>query len=237
MKVAASLAIIALSSALFADPCYTGFVSGTFSDPELKGYGYNSQISGGYYWEDNTDTAVYTGFGTNAITWGTGTAVISHSGITFTGATFDSVASGQEFELGTIEYLNGGTDPRTTIFGGILNLNITLTNGSTTIVDPLQVHYNSIGTINYEIDADADADFLNFDSLGIAFHVVEQQSDTAVVMGRIEGDPHFFIDSFQLSPDDQNGFLTTAVPEPASIATFGLGLAFLRKRRKGRDPR
>src|SRR5262245_8134670 len=52
-----------------ASTIYSGVVSGIFTNPVLSGEHIN--ISGGFDFVDNTNTAVYSGTGTNQVQWGT----------------------------------------------------------------------------------------------------------------------------------------------------------------------
>ena len=202
---------------------YSGTISGVFTDPVLIGF--NSDL-GVLVPIDNSATAVYEGFGSNSITWGTGSD--PRNQVTFTGASFADIQPDQTFKLGTLTYTNGSANVTTTIFGATLTLSV---NGALVTIDPAVDRMGVLATINYGIDARADADLLTFDASSHTFNVFETHTAVADVFGRIVGDPILVFTGIALAPGQEaNGFIGDGVfliPEPVTVALFGIGLAGL----------
>jgi hypothetical protein len=183
---------------------YSGTVSGVFSNPVLSGDIINLDRSLSF--NDNTTTALFTGFGTNAITWGD----VSPSTLTFNGNSFASVQPGQTFELGTVTYRNGGSTGGTIIFGGTLTLTASTAQGP---IDPGVAHVGMLATQNGSGSAKADADFLTFDVFPVTFNVLEGKTATAELFGKIVGDPQLQITGIELAPGQEgNGFIGHGQP-------------------------
>ena len=213
---------IALFAGLFsvcANGTNSGSISGIFSDPVLSGYVIlldHSQLP-----LDNTTSAVYTGIGTNSITWGQDIG-FGVSSITFTGKSFSGVAPGQEFDLGTISFTNATNFNDTFIFGATLTLTVNSTVGGS--VDPGIAHLGFIATQNGTGSESADADFVTFDVFPVTFNVFEGQTATAELFGTIVGDPFLSVTGIQLNPgQENNGFIGHGQPSvPDSSGTLGL---------------
>ena len=204
-----------------ADTTYDGSISGIFSDPLLTGDIIN--VDGSHTFFDNTTTAVYSGVGTNTITWG----ATGFSTITFTGNSFSGVQPNQPFELGTITYTNGTSGISTVIFGGTLTLTVNSPTGPVTI-DPSVSLLNFVTTVNGGTDQRRDADFVSFDAFPQTFNVFEGATATAQLFGEIIGDPTLVLTGIQLAPGQTgNGFIGHGQPAvPDGSSTLGLmGLA------------
>jgi hypothetical protein len=228
--LAAALSCCAVTA--LASPLYSGSISGIFTAPVLSGF--NSDL-GVLVPVDNTPgfpgppegAADYEGFGSNSIIWGNGS--FPRNQLTFTGEPqgFTDIPPNQIFKLGTITYTNGSAYVNTTIFGATL----TLTVNGTDSVDPAVDQMGVLATINYGIDARADADVLTFQAFSQTFNVFEGQTAIADVFGRIVGDPILNITGIELAPNQSgNGFIGNGVfqvPESATLGLLLIGLAGL----------
>ena len=233
-KKSATVFAIALLVGLLSvrgDAIYSGSISGIFSDPVLTGY--SILLNGDHVQEDNTTSAVYTGVGTNTVTWG---APPPPSSLMFTGKSFSGVAPGQLFDLGTITFTNGNNFSDTFIFGATLTLTVNSTMGGS--VDPSVSHLAFIATENGGVNQNVDADFVGFDVFPQTFNVFEGNTATAELFGKIIGDPFLSVTSIQLNPgEEDNGFIgrgQPSVPDQGStflLLTLGsLGLVALRRK-------
>ena len=235
---AAGLALgvaLAAGPAARADQAYGGFIQGAFSSPVLAGN--YLDVGGQSVFRDSTASAVY------SISNGTVSSQLisgdnnggggSPSEITFFGNSFSGVAPGQEFALGTLTYNNGASGLFSSIFGATL----TLTVAGNAAVTPIDAPFSLVTTLNGGFSIASDADFLSFPApISLSFHVFEGAGATAIVMGRIVGDPQLQVTGLQLPADQAgNGFLTP-VPAPAGVVLLGGGAAcLLGVRRRGRN--
>jgi len=229
---------------------YTGAVTGTWSDPVPSGVLIDGATQATSFL-DNTATANCSlagcAFNThpappNTVIWGTNTGVTpDHSTITFDGAPFTSVASGQSFKLGTLTYENGTSALESIIFGATLTISIALTDPATKTVTDLPVSIAFVTTNNTGTDAQ-NADFVDFrPTLPNTFNVLEGATAIADLYGHIIGDPQIGLDLITLDPlsPPGAGFIGTGVPtvptpEPASLAVLAsaLTLAGMVRRRR-----
>jgi hypothetical protein len=217
-----------------ASAVYSGIVSGTFTSPALSGPIIN--VGGTQSVVDNTSTAVVTGVGTNALTWGTnvaGSAPPVFSNFVFTGIPFTNVPAGAQFDLGTFSYLNGTSQTDSLIFGITLNLSFSGDSSVTPAVSRISI----LTTVNGGVDIVADADYINFNTFCpdpslpmecLSFNVYEGRDALATLKGAIIGDPQLTLQAITLAPNDPNGFLGngqgSSMPEPGSIILSSLGL-------------
>ena len=207
---------------------YSGTIGGTFASPVLTGTLINVDRTTSSM--DNTTTAIFTGIGTNTVTWGTNVNVPPppiFSRFVFSGNTIANQAANTPFALGTFRYLNGTSATDSLIFGITLNLSFS-GNG---MVTPETSKIAIVTTLNGGVDKFADADFASFDKFPNTFNVFEGAESTATLVGMIVGDPQLQLTGITLAPNDPNGFLAlgqpNAIPEPASAAMIGCGLASL----------
>ena len=210
-----------------ANAIYSGGISGTFSNPVLTGFGLGP--NGGKIPIDNTNTAVFTGFGTNSISWGAPFPNFPPSTLTFTGKSFSGVAPGQVFDLGTITYFNGNSLRQTLIFGGTLTLAVDSIQGGP--VDPATSNLRFIATANHLLKNGQpdpkfklqDADFVTFNVFPQTFNVFEHSRASADLFGKIVGDPSLTITGIQIVPgQENNGFIGHGSPVPDSGGSFAL---------------
>jgi PEP-CTERM motif len=208
-----------------ASPLYSGTITASFSNPVLAGNIIN--LAGVPEFLDNSATAVYSilnlGSVAEVISGDAGsTGAGRPSEIIFFGNSFSGVTPGQEFELGTMTFNNGTSNLSSSIFGATL----TLTVPEDPSVTPISTSFSLVTTRNGGFSPFLDADFLSFPSpLSINFHVLEGAGATAIVLGKIVGDPQLQLTQLQLAPNQSgNGFLT-ATPEPGTLLLLVSGLA------------
>lgn len=217
------IAFFAATISVCATGIHSGSISGIFSNPVLSGI--DIDVNGNPVPLDNTTTAVDTGFGTNSITWGNPFPI--SSALTFTGNSFNGVAPGQVFDLGTIAYTNGTSAAQTLIFGATLTLSVDPTAGGP--IGPAVSHLGIMTTANGGVSKFRDADFISFDVFPVTFNVFEGSTATADLFGTIVGDPALTITGIELdSGQSNNGFIGHGQPSlPDSGDTFVLmGMAF-----------
>jgi hypothetical protein len=245
-------ALLTTSQAL-ASPVYFGSVTGQWTAPVLAGSLLNPADLANPTFSDNTETALcnlspcafsppnYVNDESTSLVWGYGDFAVPNSKVTFVGESFSGVLPnlveiGQEgttFRLGTLTYTNGTSGLLTLIFGGTLTLSVTLDNDESVVV-PFSIDLN-IRTTNNEGTEEQNADFLDFSTqLGtvapVSFNVLEGETATAIVWGRIVGDPFLFATGLTLDPNSVGkGFVGTGLPDdpvpaPLPIALLGLGL-------------
>ena len=222
-----------------ASPTYSGIITGTFTAPVLLS-GEIINVGGSRSMVNNTTTAVFTGVGTKTLTWGTnvaGSAPPISSSLVFDGISFTDVPANIDFDLGMLSFLNGTSQTDSLIFGITLELKF---NGVSSNVMPAVSRIAILTTVNGNLDIngnvnrDADADFITFDtpcgnSPCPSFHVYEGANAHAKLKGAIIGDPQLTIKTITLEPNDPNGFLgngqgSSSAPEPGGIILSSLGL-------------
>ena len=232
-----------------AAPSYSGSIQGQWMNPVLSGSLIDG-ATGAITFHDNTTTAACNlspcplapvttlpGGGGAVVAWGDGRSAERTSVVRFTGASFTNVAPDTLFELGTLAYTNGTSDLDSLIFGATLTLTALLT--SMEAVDPYVVQLALVTTNNTGTTAQ-NADFIDFrNSLGttqpVTFNVFEGATATAILSGKIIGDPMLFATQITIAPGSQgSGFigsgvpLAVAVPEPSTWWLCLAGLALLK---------
>ena len=161
---------------------------------------------------------------------------IPTSTVVFTGSAFSNVAPDTLFQLGTLTYTNGTSDLDSLIFGATLTLSAIL-DGAAPAVDPFSVVVGLVTTNNTGTDAQ-NADFVDFrNGLGttqpVTFNVLEGATATAILSGRIVGDPMLVATQIAIAPGSAGaGFIgPLAVPEPSSWLLCVPGLLLLARLR------
>ena len=230
---------------------YSGSIQGQWTSPVLGGSLIDG-ATGAVTVRDNTMTAscnlspcprvppnFTSGGASSTVAWGQGGAALQTSTIVFTGDSFANVAPGALFQLGTLTYANGTSDLDSLIFGATLTLTAVRNDGGPA-VDPFVVLVG-LTTTNNTGTAAQNADFVDFgNGLGttqpVTFNVYEGATATAILSGRIVGDPMLFATQIGIAPGSSDaGFIgPLAVPEPSSgllCLTSLVLLARLRARR------
>jgi hypothetical protein len=230
----AGSSLLAVGTA-YGEASYSGTVDAVFGNAQYSGWYYDVDYNP--VWIDDTLTAIYTGDGTDAITWGDDAWGTPPSGLTFTGASFTDVAPGQEFLMGELTYFNGTSTVGTSIFGGTMTVDVSLDDG--TLVTPEQLTYEIVSTVNNG-DPVHDADWVNFYQLDQSMHVYEDNSMTVDVYGYIAGDPQATAGYLSIAPgQENNGFLrpnAPAVPAPgAALSLLGGLIGMAQGRRRSRS--
>lgn len=130
-----------------------------------------------------------------------------------------------DFLLGTVTVFNrvslGGAQSQ----GGGLSFNVTRVVsdpllGAVTTTATASTPFTYIATLNIEDDPEASADYFYASALGKNFHIYEESSATFNVWGSYHSP--LKISNVTLAPGS-SGFITSAVPEPASLTLVGLG--------------
>ena len=244
--VAAAVLVAIAPSQSWATSIYSGSISGIFSNPLLIGFDVDPGLNNVQVPLDNTTTAVFTGQGTNDITWGANptppAGVPGFSRMTFTGTTFVDQAAGVPFALGTLDYTNGTTLAPSEIFGATFTMSVALLGGGTVTITPFSSTLTLIATVNDGATAADNVDLAFFPSLGQSFNVEEGGPATAILMGQIVGDPFLDLTGISVAPgSSSNAFIGHGladfpqVPEPASLLLLGTGLVSLAVRRWRRN--
>ncbi|MBB4153733.1 hypothetical protein GGQ80_001639 [Sphingomonas jinjuensis] len=220
-------AAIALSAAVIASPAMAavqGTTTATFSDAKPT-------------------TAVYTGMGTNAITWGTATSGSQVNRLTFGANTPFSATLGQQFKIGSISYYNGTIENGTELTSVGLNL-------AFNFADPAIGAFTKSFTLGLTSTpntgtADQNADFVTFPSFNTTdTFTVNGQAYQFKLLGltNVVGDGFLSSNASQFNvreggnaSADVFGILS-AVPEPTTWAMmlvgFGMVGASARYRRR-----
>ncbi len=240
--LASALAVASPSMASAVEAVtYSGAITATFTDPVLTGIVIDTNGNPVVFDDTggpNSDgTAVYTGMGTNSITWGAypgETTPPPYSTLTFTGKSFSNVAIGQLFDIGTLTYTNGTSLTGTGIFGATLSLDAGNPN-----ITGFSTPSTFIATENTGLSLARDADFVSFGALpGVTFNVYEGYTATAELYGELINDPQISFDTLTLTSG--GGFIGNGVggvPEPGTwamllIGACGVGAALRSRRRR-----
>ena len=199
---------------------FTGTFQGKFTNPQLEGLRYD--IDGNLVFEDNSGYAVYSGVGTNTLQWGDGPFDPPNaSTVSFTGFSVVNAPSETEIPLGVFYYENGTSLVGTSIFGA--DFTIWLPEDASVV--PLVAKMDILTTSNRG-EPLFDADFLSFDKFPDTFHVFESESATAILYGRIVGDPEIELTRLEIQAGE--GFVGAgAVPEPGTLSLLGCAALFL----------
>jgi len=200
IAIVGMLLVVAASSVIAptrgaAAPSYSGTVTGSFDDLVLSG----AYLQVGTHLpvpRDNTSSAAASGIGTSSLVWSDDTACpVSPSTLTFTGDSFNGVAPGQVFPLGTLTYFNGSNGPAALIFG--VTLHLSAGDGVTAFTAPADI----VSTQNGNLDRVADADrlfFGNFEAPS-TLSAFEGAAVSAIVYGKIVGDAGLEVTSIALA--------------------------------------
>jgi hypothetical protein len=240
---------------------YSGQITGTWSTAVTSGNAKEGENPGIVYPTNNSTSAycnlsncpnkltVPSGSGATLIWGDSDDATPPSSTVTFKGSSFSNVktelrdAQGKItqasdiFQLGTLTYTNGTSGLDTLIFGSTLTLAGSLI-GTTEKIDPFVIQLGIDTTLNSGTP-EQNADFLFFaNQLGttapVSFNVYEGQTATAIVWGRLVGDPILLATGLTLAPGSAgagfiaNGAITSAnVPAPNAIALILVGFLAL----------
>jgi hypothetical protein len=205
---------------------FSGSTSGVFSSPNFDQKVVDAQ--GNIIHTDVSNTAVFSGFGTNSIIFGSG-----GSSLTFTGTSFSGIFANPDsapFEIGTLSYFNGIDD---VVLGGAM-LSITLNTNQGPIDETLNLSF--LVTQNTGISPDRDSDWVQGiipGSPSISLNAFERATVSGIVFGRIVGDPMLEVTNIMLAPGQTgNGFVGNGIndiPKTPDTGTtfwlFAIGLA------------
>lgn len=208
-----------LAASAQATPFYSGTVTGFFDSPVKAGS--IIDINGNPLYSDDTATVV-SSFGSNFVTWGSGDFPIPQSTLTFDGADYSNVASGEVFKLGTLTYTNGTSNLGTLLYG--VTLHILVGNGVTEKLSQVSI----LTTANTGLSLARDSDFIAFSDFSQTFNVFEGYTATADLYGAIIGNPYIVLDNLQSTSG--GGFIGNGVgnvPEPGTWAMMLLGFGGL----------
>lgn len=170
---------------------FTGSINAHFANPVLTG----NVIGEGFH--NNTNSAVvsyYTNGPVAAINWGTNAGAPGSSNLTFSPNQNIAVSSDQEFALGTVTLYNGTSTLESLIFGADLILDF-IPSGGGLAVDTLTLHV-SMGTTFNGADQYSAADYISIPGISDSFFAFEGLGASAIVNGKIIGDPYMSPESF-----------------------------------------
>lgn len=245
-------AVLALGGATISQAStITGDITATFTNPVLIGNVANENGIGSVTFADNSATAVYSGIGTNTLTWGTGLDLNEPPGeefsqLVFTGASNVNLSGTNEF-IGTISFLNGTSDIDTIIFGATINF---YANGNLLGSDNVTITTTSNQNSGIQTDPTLlaeDADYINIcgNSSSICDSSLESYEDSETgmllpVVANLNADLDFDLTNIQVTANTSSlgtvGNLPPLgqVPEPSPVLLTltilgGCGLAFARR--------
>ena len=205
-------------------------ITGGFSNFVLSGNNIDG-ATGAATFVDNTGTAIFTGLGTNDITWGGNftppPGVKNFSELTFVGATVPNVSPGEVFQLGTLTYYNGTSAISSLIFGATFTLSAVLSGGGTASITPFTSGLGLVTTTNDGPTPASNADFVTFPTLGVSFNVLEGDSAQAILFGEIVGDPSLKLTEILIAPGSEGSGFIAKTPEPSSWIFLAAGLGLL----------
>lgn len=232
-------------------------VTATFTDPVLIGVLVNDPASGDDTFSDDSATAVYSGVGTNSLSWGTAPdlgipAAEQFSQLTFTGNPAVNLSSSTSQQIGTMSFLNGTSDTGTVIFGATITFyaNANMLGSDSLIITTTQNQYSGTGLTTAQLQTDADwINICGFSSdicnLALASYEDSETGMLSPVVAKLTAKLDFELTDIAVTADTSNlGTVATLpalgeVPEPSSLTlTFtllgGCGLGLMRRRRTAR---
>lgn len=229
-----------------------GTITAIWSNVVTSGYVLNDPAPGSLTLTDNTGTAVYSGVGTNTLTWGSNTGTSTqgtdYSSLSFVGNTIP-VNYGSPFTVGTLTFTNGTSSLASLIFDATLSFyEGTVFLGSDDVsINTTSNQYS--GTSLTSAQLATDADYVNicgpFSTIcGVSIEAYENTETTSG--SSYAADLTGYIDDLILTGvTPANGAGTvgsepplSTVPEPSGAAAAVAGLAVLltasfRQRRRG----
>ncbi len=233
--IAAALLALAASSA-GAAPLHTGTTAGSFANPVLAGTVVSTD--GSIVAVDNTSTASYSGVGSAALRWGNfdtvqfpgvvPPGVRTHSDLVFTGSAY-AVDAGATFTLGRLSYSNGSSSNDTLVFGAALSV----ATGAAPTPFVLDIGFHA--TVNGNVSAIADADYLSLAGIPGTLHAFEGGTATAELLGRFDPGGQLALVGLRLAGLNPDGSTSSgyigrdgrSVPVPGTLALLALGLGGL----------